>query len=233
MIVSRRFLLGAVLATALAAVGVAWSANSLTNPHPQALDRAVYSALWDYESGWVAGTNPNGVWQYGWSAKLTSPLKLFSRNYVLEDRNGGLEHIWDDPDNSFAAAPSVARQSGGDYDDGNVAFAAGALLLTPGEGGTYAHVVFTAPSFGLYTVAATFIAQQYAINADVEVLVNGKVKFSSALTDIGQSRSYARSFLLRAGQTIDFVVGPNDQPELHAANTALEAIVIGGLTQDG
>ena len=187
-------------------------------------DRPVYSALLDYEAGWIAGTNPNGVWRYGWSNTLTSPLKLFTRTLVPE-RNGGQEHMWDDPDNSYADAPSVARNSGGDYDDGNVSFRAGALLLTPGEGGTYAHVVFTAPSHGDYAVAATFYAQQYAINSDAEVLVNGKLKFSDTLTSMGESHSYARSFSLKAGETIDFVVGPNGQPELHPANTGLEAII--------
>ena len=94
----------------------------------------------------------------------------------------------------------------------------GSASTHPGEGGTYAHVVFTAPSHGQYNVAATFYAQQYAINADVEVLVNGKLKFSDTLTTMGESHSYAQSFLLKAGDTVDFVVGPNGQPELHAAS---------------
>jgi N-acetylneuraminic acid mutarotase len=189
-------------------------------------DRAVYSALLDYEAGWSAGKNPNGVWRYGWSTSLKGPLTLFTRHHVPPVDNG-LQHMWDDPDpaNNEGFAPHVARNSGGDHDDGNAAFAAGVLKLHPGAGGTYAHVVFTAPSHGQYTVAATFYAQQYGINAEVKVLVNGKVKFSDTLTDLGESHSYAQDFSLKAGQTVDFIVGPNGQPELHPANTGLEAIV--------
>jgi hypothetical protein len=180
----------------------------------------------DFEPGWLAGTNPNGVWSYGWSADLTAPITLFSRNYIAEYANW-LQHQWDDPEYSDSFAPSVARNSGGDYDDGNVSWAAGKLGLHHGPAGTYAHVIFTAPSSGLYAIAATFYAQQYGIDVDVHVLVNGKVHFSGTMTDtsIGESRSFAQLVPLRAGQTIDFASGPNGLPELHAGSTGLEAVV--------
>ena len=224
----RRIIVGSVLVTALVAIGVAWATNPAMNSPPG--NRPVYSALLDYEAGWVAGTNPNGVWRYGWSSTLTGPITLFSRNHVPKVDNG-LQHMWDDPANNEGFAPHVSRNSGGDYDDGNVVVYRRRQGL-PGAGGTFAHVVFTAPSLGLYTVAATFYAQQYAINADVEVLVRGKLKFSDTLTNMGESHSFAQRFLLKAGQTVDFVVGPNGQYELHAANTGLEAVISGGHAQD-
>ncbi len=226
----RRTFLASVLVAAFVAVGVAWATNPpRISPFG---NRQVYSAVLDYDAGWIAGTNPNGVWRYGWSSSLTSPLTLYSRHHVPAVDNN-LKQMWDDPNNNEGFAPHVSRNSGADYNDGNVVFAAGALLLSPGAGGTYSHVVFVTPSFGLYTVAATFYAQQYGVNADVDVVVNGKVKFHDTITGIDQSQSFARTFLLKAGQTVDFAVGPNRQSELHAAHTGLEAIVIGNLTQDG
>lgn len=225
----RRIIVGWVLVTALVAIGVGWATNPAMNS--KLGNRPVYSALLDYEAGWVAGTNPNGVWRYGWSSTLTGPVTLFSRNHVPKVDNG-LQHMWDDPANDEGFAPHVSRNSGGDYDDGNASFTAGVLKLSPGAGGTFAHVVFTAPSLGLYTVAATFYAQQYGINVDVEVLVRGKLKFSDTITSIGESHSFAQRFLLKAGQTVDFVVGPNGQSELHPGNTGLEAVISGGHAQD-
>lgn len=209
------------------------AALSATNApcKPKVKGQAVYSALLDYTPGWSAGMNPNGVWRYGWSSTLTGPIKLFSQAQLAPVDNG-MKQMWLDPDNNAGFAPSVSRNSGSDFDNGNASFAAGALLLTPGEGGTYAHVVWTAPSQGLYTVAVTFYSQQYGLNAEVEVLVNGKVKFSNTLTSLGESHGFAQRFLLRTGQTVDFVVGPNGQPELHAAHAGLEAVISGGHADD-
>ena len=52
------------------------------NPHTAM--PSLYSAVLDYEAGWLAGTNPNGVWSYGWSSDLTTPITLFSRNWLME-----------------------------------------------------------------------------------------------------------------------------------------------------
>jgi hypothetical protein len=212
----RIVFLALVLITSLASA--AW-AQRTTPKSP------VYSsAALDFERGWVAGTNPNGTWSYGWSSDLTAPITLFSLTLIPPIDNG-MQHMWEDPANNIGGAPHVARNSGGDYDDGNVSWIAGKLGLHPGQGGTYAHVIFTAPSTGLYSIAATFYAQQYGISVDVHVLVNGKVHFSDTLTQMPESHSFAEFIPLRAGQTVNFAVGPNGLFDLHAGHTGLEAIV--------
>jgi hypothetical protein len=120
----------------------------------------------------------------------------------------------------------VNRNSGGDYDDGNASWAAGGLKLHHGPGGAYAHVIFTAPSSGFYEIAGTFYAQQYTIDVDVHVVVNGKVQFSSTLTNMPESHGFAKFAFLRAGETVRFASGPNGRPDLHAGHTGLEAVVI-------
>jgi len=177
-----------------------------------------------FQDGWNAGRNPNGVWSYSWSWALTGPQTLFPRHWIPPVDNN-LKQMWDDPDNNEGYAPFVAVNSGGAYDDGNVSFAAGALLLSPGAGGSYAHVTFTTPSNGRYSVDTLFYAQQYGCNADINVFVNGKSVFSNTITDMGQSRSFAKGFDLTKGQTIDLVVGPNGQAELHPGHVGLEATI--------
>lgn len=186
----------------------------------------IYDANADFEAGWVAGNNPNGVWTYGWTQDNSGPLTLFTR-HEIPLVNNDLEHMWDDPNNSSGFTPSVARNSGGDFDDGNVTFLAGALILHPsGENGhEYAHVIWTAPQAGEYSLASTFFAQQNGINVDVHVLVNGISVFDNVITSNGVSRSFADVFTLLAGDTIDFAVGPNGDFSLHPGNTGLDATI--------
>jgi hypothetical protein len=198
--------------------------QALVDASPQSCAERVYSAGLEFEAGWVQQTNPNGVWRYGWSWSLTSPITLFSRAHVPPVDNG-LLHRWDDPSNNVGWVPTVARNSGGDFDNGNVSWSAGALIAHPGDGGSYAHVVFTAPCAGLYSVAGKFYAQQHGINVDVHVLVGARSRFSEKITSLGESRGFALFLPLRAGMTVDFVVGPNGLLELHPGSTGLEAVV--------
>jgi hypothetical protein len=228
----RSLLLVAVAVGAFVVSGVAVAgASSARSTHSMtALGGvgSVSSALLDYEPGWVAGSNPNGLWRYGWSSGLQGGLNLFTRASVCPVNNKA-EHMWDDPANSVGCTPSIARNSGGDFDDGNVHFAAGALILHPGgtDGHAYAHAIWTAPADGAYTIGATFYAQQYGVNVDVHVLVNGANKFAAAITN-GETRAFSHRYKLLAGQTIDFAVGPNGNFNLHPGNTGLEAVVLHG-----
>ena len=55
-----------------------------------------------------------------------------------------------DPANNNDYAPSVALNTAGDFDNGNVSFAAGAIIVAfPGAQNTYdsyTHIVWTAPT---------------------------------------------------------------------------------------
>ena len=86
----------------------------------------------DFRPGWIADKNPNGCWTYGWTKGIKGHLTRFpkARLYPI---NNGQEQMWYDPANNAGATPSVARNSGGDYDDSNVTFLAGALILHPGR----------------------------------------------------------------------------------------------------
>jgi len=190
-------------------------------------DRQVYDARADFRPGWIANKNPNGCWTYGWTKGIQGNLMRFpkARLYPI---NNGLEQMWYDPANNAGATPSVARNSGGDYDDSNVTFLAGALILHPGgkDGRAYAHVIWTAPRHGDYLVRSVFFSQQYSIDVDVNILVNQKRIFNDTLTKDGAQRGFVREVRLAKGDTIDFAVGPNGNYFLHPANTGLDAQII-------
>jgi hypothetical protein len=194
-----------------------------TVPLPAA---STYDATADFEAGWAAGTNPNGVWSYGWTPDLGGPLTLFTRHYI-PPVNNNLELMWDDPNESSGATPSVALNSGGDFNNGNVTFQAGALILHPNgpSGHDYTHVIFTAPAAGSYSLAGDFFAQQNGIDVDVHVLVNGVSVFDSTITTNGVSRPFSGTLALAAGDVIDFTVGPNGDFIPHAGNTGLQATI--------
>jgi serine/threonine protein kinase len=197
----------------------------LVKEKPDALmESIIYDANADFEAGWKEGANPNGVWRYGRTPKLRGPFTLFTRHHVPRSLNN-LEQMWDDPNDSKGFTPSVARNSGGNYNDGNVTFQAGALILHPCglHGDDYAHVIFTAPGDGSYALTGDFFAQQNNINVDVHVLVKSVSVFDSEITRNGISRQFSGTFKLSAGDMIDFAVGPNGNFVPHWGNTGLNA----------
>ena len=135
------------------------SAQTLGAPFPGLLPPpgvstapSVYSALLDFQAGWVTGENPYGVWSYGGSWGLTGPLVLFQEHWTDSDQ--GFLQQWAEPsvfggESEDAGVPHVSRNWSYDYDDGNVSWAAGRLALHPGVNYAYAHLIFTAPSGGV------------------------------------------------------------------------------------
>jgi len=214
--------LGAVICLLL---GIA-SADSSNLPllNPLAPDLVYYDAVRDFST--VNNPTENG-WKYGWSEDLTGAFVLYIRS-SMPGINNGLEIGWDDPSNSNGFTPSVAINSGPDFDDGNVTFSAGALIQHPCgiDGHAVSHVIWTAPQKGNYFVTCNFIAQQYNVSVDVHVLVRGVSVFDSTVTHIDQYRNFTGVVHLRAGDQIDFAVGPNGSFSLHPGNTGFQAIIV-------
>jgi len=185
------------------------------------------TAYYDVTRDFSVSRNPDGVWKYGWSEGIGGRLVLYSRS-SMPSINNGLEDGWDDPNNDSGFTPSVALNTGGDFDDGNVTYSAGALILHPCgiDGQAYCHVIWTAPRRGDYFLNSSFFAQQYGINVDVHILVKGTSVFDSTITQNTVIRNFTKTLKLSAGDTIDFTVGPNDNFSLHPGNTGLQAIII-------
>jgi hypothetical protein len=184
----------------------------------------VHNATEDFALGWPSGLNPNGLWQYGWTQDLDGTLTLFPTHEVRSGQNGLLQ-IWYDPANNLGNTPSVSHNPGEAYDDGNVAWSAGAMMLHPcgQDGHSYAHAIFTVPLAGTYALDGSFFGQQRAISVDVHVLVNGVAVHDDVLTTLEENGSFAHTLSLSAGDHVDFAVGPNGDFAPHAGTTGLDA----------
>jgi subtilisin-like proprotein convertase family protein len=182
----------------------------------------------DAQADFSTDSNPNGFWTYAWSHGLGGAIKLFPSTGMPSYINNGLELFWYDPANNNDYAPSIAINTGGAFDNTNVRFDAGALIVAPGGLNTYdsyTHLIWTAPKSGSYSLVSQFAAQQYNIDVDVNVLVNGVRIFTSTITQIGVSRSFTTTLNLIAGSTVDFAVGPNGNLVRHATNTRIQASI--------
>ena len=185
-----------------------------------------YNANTDYNTDLVAGTNPNGVWTYGWSTSPATALHLYTQHHVVS--LGPTANAWDDPAHLTSHVPVVYKNTGGDYpDDGNVSIPAGALILhgggPDGSGGfanDFSHVLFTAPAAGSYALTSSFqLRQHVTTTASVQVLQNGVSVFSSSLPNFLDTASYTHSFLLNPGDRLDFAVGYATPPNGTTGNS--------------
>jgi CSLREA domain-containing protein len=191
----------------------------------------IYDAATDFDASLAppgaGGANPNGVWTYGETAGLFGVLVPFPD--LAEPAVGvncSVENMWLDLDTHIGFTPSVAKSSAACF-DGNVAFDANQLILHGGPPDRYAHVVFAAPSDLECTVAATFIARQHGVFADVHVLLEGAAIFSDVLAGgPGTLKAHNAVVTLVVGDTVSFAVGLGEPPQfLHPGNVELRAVL--------
>ena len=197
---------------------------------------SIHDPVADYDAGWLAGTNPNGVWTYGWSSTLTSSLTLYSRNRTTtQDCPGSTYRAWDDPANNESTTPSITKNIGPDCSDGNVDIPSGVMTQHFGglSGSDYSHIVFTAPSDADYLLDVTFTGRQHDVDSDVHILVNGNSLLSELITENLQTKHFTGTVFLRAGQTIDFAVGPGTLSGLHPGHIGLSGTIQAQNDEDG
>ena len=193
----------------------------------QPVQAQVYNAANDFEAGYLAHQNPNGVWEYGWTQGLpsiNSPLHLFTTT-GLPGSDSPDEQAWTDP--SISISPILFYNPTA-INNGNINAPAHTLF---GSGSVYngvgadANIVFVAPTSGTYGLSATFQGVQNSDNADIHILANSVSLLSSTITQVGQTASYSGNVFLAQGQTIDFAFGLNNNFTEHPANVALFATV--------
>jgi hypothetical protein len=193
--------------------------------------RATFDPVADYDAGWLSGSNPNGVWRYGWSTSLLSTLTLYSQNYTtMQDCSESVYRAWNEPSNNLGWTPAVIKNSGpSPCANGNVDVPVGVLTQHFGglSGGDYSHVVFTAPFDGTFTVAMTFTGRQNGVDSDVNVVVNGTPVLMASMTANLQTVVYSSTLVLPAGSTIDFATGPGSYVGLHPGHVGLSGTISG------
>jgi hypothetical protein len=181
---------------------------------------STYDPAASFEQGWVAQTNPNGVWSYGYSAGFTNSISLYT-NTVQNGVNGPNAQYWLTPSVDIGTSPAAEYNNGPAHNDGNIDFLANEFLLVSGIGGQYSDLVFTAPTAGLYSIVGNFRGAQYGIGVFVGIVANGNVVFSSTVTADGQIVPFSTAMTLTTGETVVFSVGPDGGLQ----NTGLAATI--------
>ncbi len=187
-----------------------------------AVSGPVYDAAGDFEQGWTAKSNPNGVWSYGYSSGFTNSITLYDKT-AQGVSNGPDAQFWLSSSVNIGSSPAATFNNGPAYADGNVDFLANQFVLVSENGGSgqYSDLVFTAPASGVYSVAASFRGDQRGVGTVVGVAANSAVLFHSTVTGDGQVVTFAGNLSLKAGNTVVFSVGPGGGLQ----NTGLSATI--------
>ncbi|MBI5708344.1 MAG: PEP-CTERM sorting domain-containing protein [Armatimonadetes bacterium] len=185
------------LAAVLAGIGCALSA---------------YASLYDYQADFsIAGGNPNGAWTYGWQGSLGGALTNFTTS-----ADTGAHLVWYTP-GMGADTPAAFLNHSGSTINGILS---GEAALHSGLNGELGVARLTVANAGTATVNGAFGAGDIGA-VDVHVMHNG-ASLMSAYGTYSQE-SFALSFAVAAGDTIDFVVGPNNG--FHYDSTPLAATI--------
>lgn len=168
-----------------------------------------YDVAASFEQGWTTDSNPNGVWSYGYSSGLSTPITLYSQT-VQNGVNGPGAQYWLSPTSDIGNSPAAEFNNGAAYSGGagQVNFLANEFILVAGIGGQYSDLVFTAPANGVYSIASSFRGAQNGVGTVVGVVANGNTLFNSTVTAVGQIVPFNASVNLSVGNTVVFSVGP-------------------------
>src|SRR4051812_25635402 len=73
-----------------------------------------YDPAADFESGWIAKNNPNGVWTYGYSTSFGSSVTLYDRT-AQGPLNGPQAQYWLSSVDDIGESPAVEYNNGPAY----------------------------------------------------------------------------------------------------------------------
>jgi hypothetical protein len=172
-------------------------------PSPSALT-VTSSEYWNAELDFSATANPNGAWSAGWKSLADGPgssLQLYAQRnfdsyYELQEwskwEGGGVPHFA----KNMASEPRFGALPG-------------QVSLHPGVE-EYSALRFTAPRGGLYQVSANFM-DGYIGHVSAHVVQNNpssSVLFT--LPDAVGDAWFTSRLVMRAGDALDFMVGPGE-----------------------
>jgi hypothetical protein len=168
--------------------------------------------------------NPNGVWEYGYSAALSLDPGEFRLDHYS---NQGVPVSFWHPEHTDQPGPGyypyVAGNSAGKTSFGSSngwAVRADEIAMEGSNSGQYSIVRFVAPQTGSYAVSAKFAGIHFGLSTtDVHVLLNGSSLFAAdiegyggdpgfhAITGASPTADYAGTLKLKRGDTVTFAVG--------------------------
>ncbi len=174
---------------------------------PAVMAGFVYNASTDFTTANLGvtagnGTNPNGVWSYGYSGSATGAMTNYaSTQYFISTDAFGFRI------NTADTTPNVLKFTKNWPGSGTPIFVAGDFAMHSGANSTdnFSVVRFTAQYTGLHNLAVTWGVGNTG-NVDVVVLRNASVLNNVLNTNL--AGSYNNNTLsLIAGETIDLRIG--------------------------
>lgn len=174
-----------------------------------------------------ATMNPTGPWSYGSTLTSGSTFTL----YPTASSNGPIDG-WSYP---FFGSPFVTHNSSASPVVINtISWLPGQLIFHPGLFGEFSVVRFTVPETGMLNLSAAFTGRDtLGTTTDVHVLYNNVSIFDGVVSGFGpgSGTSFATSFSVAVGDTVDFTVSYGGNNWLNDA-TSLDAMLV-GTTQQG
>ena len=194
--------LPAVTATLIVVVLMSQAASAQTSQWKN----ADYDAVRDFS----IQSNPGGVWSYGWTSSLGSPLNLYT---VTDTTSVPGMSAWLASGTYWANPPYVAHNDTGKEvcpPKLNWCFPPAYLHLHPGQKGQLSVVRWTAPSSGKFLIEGAFegLDRGGPTTTDVHVLVNStKSRLSGPIANYRWPLTFQVTATVLIGDTIDFAVG--------------------------
>jgi hypothetical protein len=176
--------------------------------------------VFDVAKDFSIGSNPNGVWSYGYSTTLTGPLTLNAESLTIS----GVE-FW--RTNLSLGAPASF------YNPTSSVVAITSDLLQPNQFGfhpgpadQFEKARLTVPTAGTYSITGAFSGTDTGgTTTDVHILLNGVSIFDGAVNGFGPSSgpSFSLTRALGVNDTLDFAVGFGSDGNFFADGTGLAA----------
>lgn len=186
-----------------------------------------YDAVRDFS----IGSNPNGIWSYGWESSLGGPFNL----YTLTDTtsSSGMS-VWYKSGDSFCSNNNCWPVVGHNDTTKPVCVSISTcvppqyLFLHPSQIGELAVVRWTAPSAGRFLIAGQFMGIDFAgpTTTDVHVLLNSKNSLlNGPITSYNWPLTFKTIVRVAAGDTVDFAVGYGQDRDLNCDGTGVRFTV--------
>jgi hypothetical protein len=171
-------------------------------------------------TGFSATSNPNGVWRYGYSLTLGSPLILHTNRL----NSFGVD-IWRTAI-ALGVPAAFHNPTANAIGLGTPVIDAGGLALHPGPQNQYGILRFTAPLAGDYRISGSWYGQDITgTTTDVHILANGVQVFAGAVNGFGPGTgpSFNTTASLGEGGYLDFAVGFGANGDFLYDSTGLSA----------
>lgn len=161
------------------------------------------AVIYDAAADFSTGSNPNGVWSYGY--ETSSSFTLFN---TVGNLGGSIDYQKDAVIDSLGVYKNIA---GSTTNFSTISLDANELMQHAGSQGQRSVVRFTAQTAGTYSVRVAYKGADFVgpTSSDAKLKVNGVSQFAGNVNGFGATSliGYTSTFVLAAGDTIDSSVG--------------------------